>query len=71
MEKTKEKLVNVAGPGIKDALEKQVYEQEKENLEAWIREIIREEIVNYNQILMARFGVDEDGVVHLTDKKLN
>ena len=50
MEKTKEKLVNVAGPGIKDALEKQVYEQEKENLEAWIREIIREEIVNYNQI---------------------
>ena len=33
MKKTKEKLVNVAGAGIKDALEKQVYEQEKENLD--------------------------------------
>ncbi len=71
MEKTKEKLVNVAGPGIKDALEKQAYEKEKENLEAWIREIIREEIVNYNQIFMSKFGVDEDGVVHLTNKDLN
>ena len=71
MKKTKEKLVNVAGAGIKEALEKQVYEQEKENLEAWIREIIREEIVNYNKVFMSKFGIDEDGVLHLTDKKLN
>jgi len=44
---------------------------QQEQLEAWIREIIREEIVNYNKVFMSKFGVDEDGVLHLTDKKLN
>ena len=44
---------------------------QQEQLEAWIREIIREEIVNYNKVFMSRFGVDEDGVLYLTDKKLN
>ena len=37
-----------------------------------LREIIREEIVHYNNIFMSRFGVDGDGVVHLTKgTKLN
>ena len=71
MKKTKEKLVNVAGLGIKEALEKQLYEEQKSEFEAWIREIIREEIVNYNKVFMSKFGVDEDGVLHLTDKNLN
>jgi hypothetical protein len=50
-------------------MEKTKEKDEQEQLEAWIREIIREEIVNYNEVFMSRFGVDEDGVVHLTDKK--
>ena len=44
----------------------------EQEMEDWIREIIREEIVNYNNVFMSRFGVDKDGVVHLTKgTKLN
>ena len=42
-----------------------------QEFEARLREIIREEIVHYNNIFMSRFGVDEDGVLHLTKKDLN
>ena len=41
------------------------------DFEARLREIIREEIVHYNNIFMSKFGVDEDGVLHLTKKDLN
>ena len=44
---------------------------EEQAFEARLREIIREEIVHYNNIFMSKFGVDEDGVLYLTDKKLN
>ena len=44
---------------------------EEQAFEARLREIIREEIVHYNNIFMSRFGVDEDGVLHLTKKDLN
>ena len=47
-------------------------EKQQQEMEDWIREIIREEIVNYNNVFMSRFGVDKDGVVHLTKgTKLN
>ena len=46
-------------------------QKQQEDIEDWIREIIREEIVNYNKVFMSKFGVDEDGVLHLTDKNLN
>ena len=46
-------------------------EKQQQEMEDWIREIIREEIVNYNNVFMSRFGVDEDGVLHLTKKDLN
>ena len=44
---------------------------EEQAFEARLREIIREEIVHYNNIFMSKFGVDEDGVLHLTKKDLN
>ena len=67
MKETKEKVESL---GLKEAFEEQQRVQQEE-LEAWIREIIREEIVNYNQIFMSKFGVDEDGIIHLTNKDLN
>ena len=46
--------------------------EEQQEAEERLREIIREEIVHYNNIFMSRFGVDDDGVVHLTKgTKLN
>ena len=49
----------------KETVEEQVFE-------ARLREIIREEIVHYNNIFMSRFGIDEEGVLHLTKgTKLN
>ena len=43
-----------------------------QDFEARLREIIREEIIHYNEIFMSRFGIDEDGVVHFTkETKLN
>ena len=44
---------------------------EEQAFEARLREIIREEIVHYNNIFMSKFGVDDDGVLHLTKKDLN
>ena len=67
MKETKEKVESL---GLKEAFEEQQRVQQEE-LEAWIREIIREEIVNYNKVFMSKFGIDEDGVLHLTDKNLN
>ena len=46
-------------------------EKQQQEMEDWIREIIREEIVHYNNIFMSKFGVDDDGVLHLTKKDLN
>ena len=44
---------------------------EEQDFETRLRDIIREEIVHYNNVFMSRFGVDEDGVLHLTKKDLN
>ena len=45
---------------------------EEQDFETRLRDIIREEIVHYNNVFMSRFGVDKDGVVHLTKgTKLN
>ena len=63
MKKTKEKVESL---GLTEA-----FAQREKEFEDRLREIIREEIVNYNNVFMSRFGVDEDGVVHLTKKDLN
>ena len=64
MEKTKE---NVESLGLTEA-----FAQQQKEAEDRLREIIREEIVHYNNIFMSRFGVDENGVLHLTKgTKLN
>tara|TARA_Y100000310_G_C20471586_1_gene710330 strand:- start:347 stop:538 length:192 start_codon:yes stop_codon:yes gene_type:complete len=63
MKKIKEKVESL---GLTEA-----FAQQEKEFEDRLREIIREEIVNYNNVFMSRFGVDEDGVVHLTKKDLN
>ena len=71
MKKTKEKVESL---GLTEAYEKQQKEDLRvtEEFEDRLREIIREEIVHYNNVFMSRFGVNEDGVVHLTKgTKLN
>ena len=70
MKKIKEKVESL---GLTEAYEKQQKEDLRvtEEFEDRLREIIREEIVNYNNVFMSRFGVDVDCVVHLTKKDLN
>ena len=64
MKKTKEKVESL---GLTEA-----FAQQEKEFEDRLREIIREEIVYYNNDFMSKFGVDEDGVVHLTKgTKLN
>ncbi len=63
MKKIKEKVESL---GLTEA-----FAQQEKEFEDRLREIIREEIVHYNNVFMSRFGVDEDGVVHLTKKDLN
>ena len=63
MKKTKEKVESL---GLTEA-----FAQREKEFEDRLREIIREEIVNYNNVFMSKFGIDDDGVVHLTKKDLN
>ena len=63
MKKTKEKVESL---GLTEA-----FAQQEKEFEDRLREIIREEIVHYNNVFMSRFGVDDNGVVHLTKKDLN